>query len=422
MRIAMFSDNFHPELSGIADSLATVSVELGRRGHEVRFYVPRYAAADYRRLGLPCAEIDLGDRVSVSRLPALRYPTGTGQGRLVLPTGLRWRGIRDFGPDILHVHLPFPVGLEGLVAARRLRRPLVGTNHTPVTEFLHYGPARGAWTRRLTADYTAWFYNRCAFVSSPCRAILEEMRACGLRVLHRVVPNPIRLETFRPLPDRRTLKQRFGFSDFTVLYAGRLAPEKHLDLVLRALPVVAAEVPAVRLALLGTGVSEGGLRALCRSTALGERVRFLGYVPSLATVAEIYNAADVFVSPSTAETQSIAAMQAMACGLPVVGVRSWGLAEYVTERTGLLVEPGDRVALATALVYLAQNPEVRLSLGSSGEDLAARFSPSAIAAEWEAIYEQLLSARAERASASPIPSAVRRSGRGGAETRRDSAA
>ncbi len=311
---------------------------------------------------------------------------------MVLPSGLRWRLMQAFRPDILHVHLPFAVGLEGLLAASRLGIPLIGTNHTPLTEFLRYSPVRGAWARRAASRYAAWFYGRCAFVSSPCHAIFREMEAWGFHAPHRVIPNPIRLNVFRPLPDRSRLKHAFGLSDFTILYAGRLAPEKHLDLLVRAVASLAALAPRITLALLGSGSAEGELRSLCRSLGVADRVHFFGYLPDLASMAEVYNASDVFVIPSTAETQSIAAMQAMACGLPVVGVRSWGLAEYITEATGLLVEPGDQDALTKALAHLVHHPDARFRLGNEGRAFVTRFSPVAIASEWEAIYRRVIEA------------------------------
>jgi glycosyltransferase involved in cell wall biosynthesis len=255
---------------------AQLARELAGRGHHVCVFAPAYREADYRRLGLPLSEVDLGASVEVVRLAALPYPTGTSQGRVVLPTGTRWRRVRDLRPDVIHVHLPFSVGLEGLRTARKLDTPLVGTNHTPVTEFLRYSPVRGAWVARLAARYTAWYYAHCDFVSSPARGILEDMRRGGFRARHRVISNPIRLDAFRPLPDRQGLKEKFALSPLTILYAGRLAAEKRVDLVIRAVASLAAEAPRVGLALLGRGAAEAGLRSLCRSLGLDGRVRFLG--------------------------------------------------------------------------------------------------------------------------------------------------
>jgi len=390
MRIAMFSDNFFPELSGISDSISTLARQLAARGHRIRFYVPRYARRDHERLGLPFTEIDLGESIEVIRLASVRYPTGTKQGRMVLPTGVRWCHLRGFHPDVIHVHLPFAVGLEGLLAARMLGTPLMGTNHTPITEFLRYSPFRGVRCGRLAARYTAWYYNQCQFVSSPSRSILEEMGQFRFRVRHRVISNPIRLEVFFPFASKHLLKKKFGFSDLTILYAGRLAPEKRVDLIVRAVASLASEDPATSLVLLGRGSAEDDLKSLCRSLGVEGRVKFLGFIPNLTTVAEIYNASDLFVIASTAETQSIAAMHAMACGLPVVGVRAWGLAEYITPTNGILVDPGDGQALRQALGYLSTHPDLRLELGKGGQKSVAPFSPASIAGEWEDLYQKVL--------------------------------
>lgn len=402
MRIAVFSDNFYPELSGIADSILSLAEQLAARGHCIRFFAPRYAAKDYALLGLPTAEIHPTDAIGVVRLPSIPYPTGTTQGRMVIPTGLRWRSLRGFRPDVVHVHLPFGVGLEGLIASRALDTPLVGTNHTPVTEFARYAPIRAAWCGRLGARYTAWFYGHCDFVSSPSGTIFAEMEDFRFRARHRVISNPVRLDAFHPLPQRQLLKAKFGFSDFTILYAGRLAPEKRVDLLVRAVAGLVSEVPAVSLALLGRGSAEADLKSLCQSLRVAERVRFLGFLPSNTTVAEAYNAADVFAIASTAETQSIAAMQAMACGLPVVGVRAWGLGEYINETNGLLVEPGDGRALRQALAYLAAQPQARARLGRGGQQSVTRFSASAIAAEWEEIYHTVADEFQQRRNANGV--------------------
>ncbi len=389
MRIAVFSDNFHPELSGIADSVIALARQLAARGHRLSIYAPRYAHRDYERLGLPAAENDLGESIAIVRLPSLPYPTGTRQGRAVLPTGVPPQ-VRRFHPDLIHVHLPFGAGVDGLISARILGVPLIGTNHTPLSEFLRYSPLRGPWCERLAARYTAWFYDHCDFLSSPSRTVFAEMERFAFRAPHRVISNPIRTDLFRPLASREHLKARFDFSGFTLLYAGRLAPEKRLDLAIRAVASLAAAVPAAALVLLGRGSAEDDLKALSRSLGVEGRVRFLGFIPDVTTMTEIYNAADGFVIPSTAETQSIAAMQAMACGLPVVGVRAWGLSEYITAANGILVDPGDEAALARALLHLATHPEVRRDLGEGGRAFVQAFSAPVITAEWEDVYQESL--------------------------------
>ncbi|MEN9560861.1 MAG: hypothetical protein RIQ56_134, partial [Candidatus Parcubacteria bacterium] len=171
MRIAVFSDNFYPELSGIADSIMRSGIELARRGHSVAFYAPRYSAKNYQMVNRSHEE-PREKRIEIRRFASFPYPTPTGQGRLVIPSGFRSIAIRRFHPDVAHVHLPFGVGLEGLLATRLLRIPLIGTNHTPMSEFVRYSPFRGKQITAAILKYTVWFYNHCHYASAPSNPVL----------------------------------------------------------------------------------------------------------------------------------------------------------------------------------------------------------------------------------------------------------
>ena len=99
----MFTDYFFPELGGIQDSIATISRSLGDRGHQVDIYAPRYGEPDYRRVGVPVRERDLGANVRIRRRPSLPFPSSTRQSRAALPSpiapavlALRAR------PDVIH--------------------------------------------------------------------------------------------------------------------------------------------------------------------------------------------------------------------------------------------------------------------------------------------------------------------------------
>jgi len=385
MRIAVFSDNFYPELSGISDSIITTAKELARRGHLIHFYAPRYGKRDYAVTRLPHNEPQEKQNIEVSRFASLPYPTGTMQSRAVLPTALRWLIVRKFKPDIAHIHLPFGTGIEGMLSAKILRIPLVGTNHTPISEFIRYSPIRTKWFEKFVVRFNACFYNQCNFVSSPSNAILNEMRAYGFKRPSYAVPNPVDTSAFKPLGRKKILKKKFGFSSFTVLYAGRLAEEKNIELILHAAQALKEKIPVMDIAIVGRGSYERKLRLLASSLNIAERVHFTGFV-DLHTLPLIYNASDVFVMPSTAETQSIAMMNAMACGLPVIALKAWGLKEYVPPETGTLIEPGDVYALPRELERLYANPRRRTEFGRKGRAFVENFSPPKIASQWENIY------------------------------------
>lgn len=395
MKIAVYSDNFYPELSGISDSLVECARELSGLGHEVIFFVPHYSKQNFAVSHLPYQEIHIGQGVSIRRLFALSYPLPNKQGRAIIPTFFRWLSMLQSRPDIVHVHSFFGAGLEGLVASFFLKRPLVGTSHTPLGEFLQYGPLRGKSFERFALRLVSWYYNHCDFVTAPSQGILDEMKYYGFYKPCKVISNPIDLDNFFPatLEERATLKQEFGLSSFSILYTGRLAPEKHIDDILRAVALLKDRVPEICLGITGHGEGETSLRALARELSIEKQVKFFGTV-SVADHARIYRAADVFVIMSTAETQSLSMMKAMATGIPALGARARGLAEYIhPDLNGYLIEPGDYKTLADKILFLYQHPEERSRLGQGGLQTVKKFSRAKIASDWSALYKEVLAAK-----------------------------
>ncbi len=388
MRIAIFSDNFYPELSGISDSIVALATELAAQGHFIHFYVPQYSAKNYARIGLTAhTELSLGPNIQITRLLSIPYSTGTGQGRAIVPTFLRSIAVKRFKPDIIHTQLFFTAGLEALIASRILGVPLIGTNHTAVKEFAHYSPIHTPAVERFLIRYVNWYYERCALVTAPSKSVIEEMNSFGFKGNTRVISNPIDTKMFSPVSSsRRTeLKKEFGFSPFTVIHAGRLAVERNIDVIIKAVAAAAKKIPDMLLAFAGGGSDEKRLRALAESLGIEKSVKFLGVLPK-PKLAEAYNAGEVFTITSTADTQSLVMMQAMACGLPVIGVRARALPEYINSENGILIEPGDEKALTEKILYYAEHADVRSKTGEGAAKYALQFSAPHIATEWEKIY------------------------------------
>jgi len=392
MRIAIFSDNFYPELSGIADSIITTAVELGRRGHVIKFFVPRYAARNFRIADFPVEEIQLGENVFIYRLRSLPFPGPNKQSRAVTPIGINTLRIKKFNPDVIHTHLFFGAGLRAVAAAKILRIPLVGTSHTPIEEFIRYSPIKSEWLKRLSARYVSWYYNRCDFVSAPSGSIIREMKNLGFRRTYKVISNPIDLKLFTPpgAGRKNALKKKFKFSQNTVLYTGRLAREKNIDVVIRAVAIVKKSLPDIDFAITGHGSARQKLESLAKNLGIEKEVKFLGTVHK-KKFGEIYQAADLFAIASTAETQCISMMQGMAVGIPVVGVNWLGLGDYITDKNGIKVKVGDYKTMAKKILSLLQNPEKSKRLGQGGLKTVKNFSIPKIADQWEKVYTKVIS-------------------------------
>lgn len=391
MRIAMFSDNFYPEMSGISDSIIESVRELSKLGHQVDIYAAKYSPKNFATYNVPNEELDLGANVKIHRLSSFPYPAPTNQGRMVVPTSLRWLRVRKNRPDVIHVHDCFGVGITGVAAAYFLKIPLVGTNHTPITEFLKYGPMQNKFIDTVALSYVSWFYNHCDFVSAPCGAILTEMEANKFKKKHRVISNPVDLKNFFPVSaeEKKQIKKEFSLSDFTILYTGRLGVEKHIDVIIRAIAAASEKIPEINFAITGHGAAEKDLKKLAKEFGIEDKVKFFGTLP-IDKHARIYKAADCFAIASTAEMQSLSLMKAFATGVPAIGVNAWALPEYINDKNGFIVEPGDFQKMAEKIVYLHDNPAAAQALGQGGLEMVKNFSPAQIAREWEKIYASVI--------------------------------
>jgi glycosyltransferase involved in cell wall biosynthesis len=263
---------------------------------------------------------------------------------------------------------------------------VIGTNHTTVAGF---GPHIPISVARASA-YVTWFYNRCDVVTAPSRSVFCELGIAKLRRPHHVISNPIDTRLFRPARDgaREETRARFGLAGPTMTYAGRLGREKNIDVLFHALAELRDQKIAAELAIAGHGAHEPALRALAAELRIADRVKFLGTLAPEA-LACLLRGSDLFAIMSTSETQSMALLQAMASGIPVVAANSRALPEFVSPANGVLVEPDDAGAVARALGDLLAAPAWGRSLGAGGRRDAERYGVDPITDAWEALYRSV---------------------------------
>lgn len=376
MRIAICSDQYLPLLSGLVDSIDTLSHELRRRGHSVRIYAPTLSGAHADE--------------HVYRFPSWTLP-GSGDSMIIaLPLGAL-ADMREFKPDIIHTHLAGVTGFFALYASFRLSTPLVGTDHTFPADYLHYAKLNFPPFPYLVRKFSAWYYNRCVFVTTPGASVLQELHDYGMKKPSRVISNPLPIQLFRPLIEKSELKKKLGVGNRVVLIFGRIAKEKNLDF---ARDVFARMSEETELVFIGDGPYLSDLEKKIHEQGLQSRVHFLGILRGEPLV-EAINACDVCLITSTSETQSLTTLQSLACGLPVVAARSvGGPAEYVRHgETGYLIEPTNTEEFTVYLTSLLDNPDVIIRMGRNARESIMHFSPEHIAAEFETVYKSCIEVR-----------------------------
>ncbi len=174
-----------------------------------------------------------------------------------------------------------------------------------------------------------------------------------------------------------------------IVTVARLSPEKDVANLVRATAIAAERVPELRVEVAGDGACREELGRLAAELGVAGRVAFLGEVRD---VRALLTGARMFVLPSRSEGIPLTALEAMACGLPVVATRVGGLPEVVDDGvTGLLVAPADPTALAQAMVAIWTDPERRDRMGRAGRLRAEeRFDVRRMVAEYEALYRETI--------------------------------
>ena len=226
------------------------------------------------------------------------------------------------------------------------------------------------------------------------QATVDDLVRLGVapREKFRVIPLGLDLERLERLDAALgpRLRAELGLADRDVLllFAGRLAPVKRVDMLLSALALARRSEPRLRLAVAGDGELRPALQEQARRLGLGSAVRFLGYRRDLRPALA---AADVAVLSSRSEGTPVFLIEAGAAGLPSVATAVGGVPETIGPGTGFLVAPGDAEAFAAALVGLARGPELRGRLGAAARERAlGRYRAERLLRDVAALYEELV--------------------------------
>jgi glycosyltransferase involved in cell wall biosynthesis len=392
MRAAIFTDTYLPEVNGVAKTLERWATYLEAHGVETILFAP---SGEQSGSGEPTANASYTVERFFS-IPFVLYP----ECKMALPNVPQiGRTLKEFQPSIIHVATPFNIGLCGRFYARKYGVPLVGSYHTHFDQYLAYYKLQ--WMEPMVRKYMSWFYSDCHKVYVPSPSAMNHLAPRGIRNME-VWSRGIDAAAFRPGADRRdAVLQRYDIprGKFIVLYVGRLALEKSVDVLLHAFERVPASAREhMELVIAGDGPLYKELSAKYGPAAgLGGQtnVRLLGYVHGTA-LSELYAAADVLLFPSSTETFGNVVLESLACGTPVIGANAGGVKDNVRHgRTGLLCPPGDAGAFADALLTLYENAELRSRLSAAGREYALSQSWDRIFAGLLASYRQVLQQSAQ---------------------------
>ena len=374
LSICMVSDDFLPAMTGVGIHIKLVAPELARRGHKV-------CVITTRRKGE--AEREEWEGVTIYRVFTLKA-YGFYQG---LPSTSTVRAILDrVKPDLVHHHYVGFMMRQVCHVATALKLPQVSTYHFSaevLTQPLPMRPLRGL-IRRLMVSYN----NRFDLVIAPSQNLAKQIADEGVATPVRYITNPVVFgDSAGVVPAERS-------AGFTVLYAGRLGPEKNIGYLIKAFAALQKTVPQAVLWVAGRGPEGPALESLARQLGVADKVKFLGFLDH-PTLARYYAACDVFVLPSIQEAQPLVAMEAMWFGRPVIVTRAIVAAEEMVDQgvNGYIVDPDSVDDLTGRLTLLAAEPATRARQGAASRLRASAYQPALVVDALELAYRDMLAQR-----------------------------
>ena len=364
----------YPTYGGSGALATELGIALARRGHEIHFITykqPFRLPAFLPRIYFH--EVDVG------RYPLFEYPPYD----LALAVRMH-EVVLDHGLDLLHCHYAIPHATSAWIAKEMLRptRPdirVVTTLHGTDITIVGQDPSFRAITK--------FSIEKSDCLTAVSRYLQTETlttfgcTACRIEV----IPNFVDPQVYDRARYTSILDEQVGSARHVLMHVSNFRPVKRVTDVVRVFGRVAEQIPAV-LVMVGDGPDRGAAEAEVRTLGLQEKVFFLGKIDA---VAPLLAGADLFLLPSNSESFGLSALEALACGVPVIGTAAGGMPEVVRDgETGVLCAVGDVDAMSDAAIrILTDRDRWRAMSTRAANDARERFSLDAIVAEYEAVYE-----------------------------------
>lgn len=397
MKIAIITEGYYPELSGVTTSLDARVRVLTQLGHRIRIYAPNYAMLSNIYPDFDAYRGQIAPNLTIIPFPSKPHKINYLLDPRPFSFSQITEDIRGFAPDILHVECPARLFLgfltrPGLKIAAQLHIPKTAIYHTNYLAYLEDYQKEIRWfalpgIENALRKLMVWIYNSYDVTMVPTQETYAYLTKHKIRNLQlgsfygvdadQFVSKPVEYPwAYRPIKDFRK-----------VLYVGRLTPDKNIVGLLQALDAVRQKQDNVRFIFIGGGPTEKVIRTWGKER---NDVLLLGRIAP-AEIAPYIAHADVLVTASTKENRPLSILEAMACGLPVVAPASGGIKDEIENgKTGILFPPQDMRALAVAIEQLLGDKSLRAKIGVAAREAILSQTWEKAVREMVAVWEALL--------------------------------
>jgi glycosyltransferase involved in cell wall biosynthesis len=365
MKIAIFTDTYLPQINGVARTYQRLIAYLANQGIGVKLFAPA---------GVTGTAMETDHTITrFMSCSFFLYP----ECQLSFPNYLAVdRELDGFRPDLIHIATPFLMGLTGLKYANSHSVPKVAVFHTNFPKYLEYYGA--PWFKKIAWRFLRWFHCQVDHTFCPSTDTIRLLNRHGIRKLS-IWRRGVDQNLFNPAWRSLEFRRRHALDAKTVLlYVGRLAPEKDVDVLLKALEVANGFCRKLHLLVAGDGPIRQKLQQMSPSN-----VSFLGYL-SGEELSQAYASADIFVCPSVTETFGNVILEAMASSLPVIAPLAGGIKENLLPgTTGLDCLPRNHFSMASAIIRMTNESGLRAVLAEQALEHARNQS-------WDTVFNRLV--------------------------------
>jgi glycosyltransferase involved in cell wall biosynthesis len=386
MKILIGADLHWPTINGVATFTRNLARGLADRGHEVVVIAPSQTGKAYK-------EID-GNHV-VYRTASVPFAFYQNFRISPTPNAEVKKIIKDFDPDVIHVMMMMWLGQAAMKYGNKFGIPIVTTNHAVPENLMDNIKLLAPIARPINYmlnGYGARFHSKADYMTLPTKAAIDMLNASDrIDIPMEAVSNGINLDRFKPGKAPKSIYKKFKLPENKpiISYVGRIDAEKHLQTLVRAFARIAPIYDA-DLMMVGFGTDSENLKDLINKLKITDRVHFTGKVTD-EDLPLLHQVGTVYAMPSPVELQSIATLEAMASGQPIVAVDAGALKELCqNDRNGFLFELDDDEQMAISLLAIVADKELRDQMSKQSLEIAKTHNINYTLERFEAIYKELV--------------------------------
>jgi len=385
MKILIASETYPTKthIDGCAVFTERLAKGLAKKGHKVLAIGPNSEFRDSLDNERP--------NLKIFRLKSFLVKPIHSRFRFIYNVNLYWKLkkiVKNFKPDIIHIQNHMTVGRILLNIAKKINVPIGGTNHFMPENLIQWMPFGKEKTSRIM-----WFdfrrvFEKLDFVTTPTLAASNLLKSVGFNKNITVISNGIDLTKFKKYSVNKHFLKKYGIEKKipTFIFVGRIDKDKNIDLAIKAFSL-ASKKNKMQFLVVGVGPKESEYKSLARRLNVSKYVIFTGKV-SDRELRDLHNLADVYVASGEAELQGIAIMEAMACGLPVLGLNMVAIPELVKNGVnGYLFEKNAKYLAEKMLVILGNKKKLNL-MGRNSMRMIRRHDFDETIERFEELYKK----------------------------------